>query len=74
MWLSASAFYAMYFRVYSPITYGQKSDKSGALIRRYIPELAGLADKYVYEPWKAPIADQKKAGCLIGVGYPKVRL
>ena len=27
--------------------------------------------KFIYEPWKAPIADQKKAGCIIGVDYPK---
>ncbi|KAL8279146.1 hypothetical protein RQP46_008402 [Phenoliferia psychrophenolica] len=68
MWLSASAFFAMYFRVYSPVTYGQKSDKSGALVRRFVPELSKLSDKYVYEPWKASIAEQTKAGCLL---YPK---
>ena len=27
--------------------------------------------KYIYEPWKAPIADQKAANCRIGVDYPK---
>lgn len=27
--------------------------------------------KWIYEPWKAPIADQKQAKCRIGVDYPK---
>ena len=27
--------------------------------------------KWIYEPWKAPIADQKQANCRIGVDYPK---
>lgn len=27
--------------------------------------------KWIYEPWKAPIADQKQANCRIGVDYPE---
>merc|ERR1712098_789579 len=27
--------------------------------------------EFIYEPWKAPIAVQKKAGCIVGVDYPK---
>ena len=34
-------------------------------MRRYVPELKNYSDKYIYEPWKAPIADQKKWGCVI---------
>jgi cryptochrome len=36
-----------------------------------VPELARFPAKYIYEPWKAPIADQTKAGCRVGVDYPK---
>ncbi|KAK4054503.1 hypothetical protein OIV83_000997 [Microbotryomycetes sp. JL201] len=71
MWLSASAYFSQFFRVYSPATYGQKSDKSGALIRKYCPELDGFPDKYIYEPWKASEAEQKKAKCIIGKDYPE---
>ncbi|KAM0752989.1 hypothetical protein T439DRAFT_187143 [Meredithblackwellia eburnea MCA 4105] len=71
MWLSASAFFSQYFRVYSPVTYGQNTDKSGSLIRKFVPELAKFPDKWIYEPWKAPIVDQKKFGCVIGRDYPK---
>lgn len=70
MWLSASAFFHQYYRVYSPATFGQKSDKTGALIRKYCPELAKFPDKFIYEPWTASAAIQKTAGCIIGVDYP----
>ena len=33
MWLSASAFFHQYFRVYSPIAFGKKTDKNGDFIR-----------------------------------------
>ena len=29
-----------------------------------------MPDKYIYEPWKAPLAVQKAAGCVIGKDYP----
>jgi cryptochrome len=64
-WLSCTAFFSQFFRCYSPIAFPQKWDKEGAFVRRYVPELANFDKKYIYEPWKAPIADQKKWGCTI---------
>ena len=32
-WLWASAFFHLYFRVYSPIAFGKKTDKNGDCIR-----------------------------------------
>ncbi|KAH7329135.1 putative photolyase class 1 [Stachybotrys elegans] len=64
-WLSCSAFFSQYFRCYSPIAFGQKWDKQGELIRRWVPELKDLDAKYIYEPWKAPISVQKKAGVRV---------
>ena len=64
-WLSCTAFYSTFFRCYSPIAFPQKTDKNGDFVRRYVPELKDYPRKYIYEPWKAPIQDQKKAGCLI---------
>jgi cryptochrome len=49
----------------------KKYDPSGALVRHYCPELAKFPDKFIYEPWTAPIAAQKKAGCIIGKDYPE---
>jgi len=78
-WLSCTAFYAQYYRCYSPIAFPQKTDKEGAFVRKYIPELKDLPTKYIYEPWKAPLLDQTKAGVRITdndepegtVTYPK---
>ena len=64
-WLSCTAFYSQFFRCYSPIAFPQKTDRDGAFVRRYVPELKDFPVKYIYEPWKAPVLDQKKAGCLI---------
>ena len=65
MWLSCVAFYAQFYRCYSPIAFGKKWDPEGAFVRKYVPELEGLNKKYIYEPWKAPIADQRAAGVVI---------
>lgn len=70
MWLSASAFFSQYFRVYSPISFGKQYDKDGLFIREYLPVLKKMPSKYIYEPWKAPKDVQEKAGCVIGKDYP----
>ena len=64
-WLSCTAFFAQFYRCYSPIAFPKKTDAKGEYVRKYVPELANIPDKYIYEPWKTPIPDQKKAGCLI---------
>ena len=64
-WLSCTAFFSQFYRCYSPVAFGKKWDDNGDYIRHYVPELKDLPKKYIYEPHKAPIADQKKAGVLI---------
>lgn len=71
MWLSASAFFHQFYRVYSPVAFGKKTDKSGNYIRKYVPELIKYPDDYIYEPWMAPKSVQERAGCVVGVDYPK---
>ena len=39
-WLSCSNFFYQYFRCYSPIAFGKKTDKNGDYIRKYLPQLA----------------------------------
>ena len=65
-WLSASAFFHQYFRVYSPIAFGKKTDKNGDYIRKYLPVLKNMPAQYIYEPWMAPPSVQKIAKCIIG--------
>lgn len=70
MWLSASAFFHQYFRVYSPVAFGKKTDKTGEYIRKYVPELAKYPAGIIYEPWKATLSAQREYGCVLGVDYP----
>ncbi|KAJ5984135.1 DNA photolyase [Penicillium waksmanii] len=65
MWLSCTAFFSQFYRCYSPIAFGKKWDPEGNLIRRYCPELAKFDKKYIYEPWRAPIANQRKWACRV---------
>jgi cryptochrome len=53
------------------VAFQKKNDPSGAYIRKYLPVLAKLPDKYIYEPWTAPMAVQQTAGIRIGMDYPK---
>lgn len=69
-WLSCSNFFYQYFRCYSPVAFGKKTDPSGEYIRKYIPQLKLYPDKYIYEPWKAPINLQRQYECVVGVDYP----
>merc|ERR1712029_689339 len=71
MWLSASAFFHQFFRVYSPVAFGKKTDKNGDYIKKYLPQLKKYPSNYIYEPWKAPLSVQKAAGCIIGTDYPR---
>lgn len=70
MWLSASAFFHQYFRVYSPIAFGKKTDPQGLFIKKYVPELKNYPSGIIYEPWKASVENQRKYGCIIGKDYP----
>ncbi|MCC1496453.1 deoxyribodipyrimidine photo-lyase [Alcanivorax sp. 1008] len=45
---------APYFRVFSPVRQSQRFDPDGEFIRRYVPELAEMDNKWIHEPWKAP--------------------
>ena len=39
-------------------------------MRHFLPVLRKLPDKYIYEPWLAPLDVQRAAGCVIGIDYP----
>lgn len=59
-----------YFRIFNPLNQSEKFDPDGSFIRRYLPELAKVPDKFIHAPWTMPPIDQKLAGCEIGKDYP----
>ncbi len=48
---------APYFRVFNPVLQGGKFDPTGAYVRRWVPELAEVADRFVHAPWESPTHD-----------------
>ncbi|MET1415268.1 deoxyribodipyrimidine photo-lyase [Roseibium sp. HPY-6] len=70
-WVAGSgADAAPYFRIFNPITQGQKFDPEGAYVRRWVPELRDLETAYLFEPFNAPEAALERAGVVLGVSYP----
>jgi deoxyribodipyrimidine photo-lyase len=41
-------------RVYNPVKQGLDQDPTGAFVRRFVPELSGVPDAFIHEPWKWP--------------------
>ena len=62
---------APYFRIFNPITQGQKFDPDGTYIRTYVPEIADLPDKYLHTPWAAPDDVLHDAGVKLDETYPR---
>ena len=62
---------APYFRVFNPVLQGEKFDTSGAYVRRWLPALARLPDKWVHRPWEAGAAVLDDAGLRLGRDYPE---
>ncbi|MEC7029245.1 MAG: FAD-binding domain-containing protein, partial [Pseudomonadota bacterium] len=60
---------APYFRIFNPVSQGQKFDPEGNYVRRWVPEIASLPDKHLHAPWETdhdcdypdPIVDHKQA-------------
>jgi deoxyribodipyrimidine photo-lyase len=59
-----------WFRIFNPVTQSEKFDPQGTFIRRYVPELAALPDKFIHAPWTLAATEQQRAGCVIGRDYP----
>ncbi|QPC91556.1 deoxyribodipyrimidine photo-lyase [Mesorhizobium sp. INR15] len=70
-WVAGSgADAAPYFRIFNPVLQGEKFDPDGSYVRRYIPELAKLPDRYVHRPWEAPTEVLNECGVNIAENYP----
>lgn len=59
-----------YFRIFNPITQGEKFDKNGEYIRKWVPELRDIPNKYIHKPWEAPEHILQKANIKLGHTYP----
>ena len=56
---------APYFRIFNPILQGEKFDKEGEYVKKWVPELKNLPKKYIHKPWE--FNDEK---FKLGQDYP----
>ncbi len=61
---------APYFRVFNPVSQGEKFDPDGDYVREWCPELASLPNEWLHRPWEAPTEICERAGFLLERDYP----
>ena len=63
-----------FFRIFNPITQGEKFDPEGDYVRRWVPELGNVPAKWIHKPWEAPEEVRSQAGVRLGEDYPEPRV
>jgi len=61
---------APFFRIFNPMTQAQKFDNEGIYIRKYVPEIAKLPNKFIFSPWLADKQTLKDSNVELGNNYP----
>jgi len=62
---------APFFRIFNPMTQGERFDPEGTYVARWIPELANLPARWIHQPWVAPAEVLQTAGVVLGETYPR---
>ncbi len=65
---------APYFRVFAPTRQSERFDPHGVYLRRWLPELARLPNRWIHEPEAAPPLELAAAGVRIGGNWPQQRV
>ncbi len=61
---------APFFRIFNPTLQGIKFDPQGEYVRRWVPEIAALCDKFIHVPWEASEAMLRDSRIELGHTYP----
>ena len=62
---------APYFRIFNPILQGEKFDKEGLYVKKWVPELKRVPSKFIHKPWEMELKYQDAIKTIIGKDYPK---
>ena len=62
---------APYFRIFNPITQGEKFDAKGRYAKHWIPALENLPSKWVFRPWETPSEVLSESGMRLNDNYPR---
>lgn len=60
-----------YFRIFNPVTQGERFDADGAYVRHWVPELTDVPDTFIHHPWDMPDDVAADCGVTIGEDYPE---
>jgi len=60
-----------WFRIFNPTSQGEKFDPDGAYVRRWVPELAAVPNRWIHQPWALGAPEAAKAGLVLGKTYPE---
>ncbi len=52
-------------RIYNPVKQGYDQDPSGEFVRKWVPELGGIPEEFIQEPWR-----WDGGGTILGRAYP----
>lgn len=59
-----------YFRVFNPTRQAERFDPDGQFIKKYVPELSNVPEKFIHNPNKMSLDLQVKSNCHLGKDYP----
>ncbi len=70
-WVAGSgADAAPYFRIFNPVTQGEKFDPEGEYVKKWCPELSKVPPKLIHKVWEADSNVLKACGVKPGQNYP----
>ena len=61
---------APYFRIFNPILQGEKFDKEGIYVKKWVPEINKVPEKFTHKPWEMELKYQQAIKTIIGKDYP----
>ncbi len=61
---------APFFRIFNPVTQAKRFDADGSYVRRWVPQLRKLPNKWIHQPWLAPAPELSNAGIYLDTNYP----
>jgi len=58
-------------RVYNPVKNGLEHDGEGEYVRKWVPEIAGLPNHLIHQPWTMTDMERVLYGVTLGEDYPQ---
>ena len=71
-WIAGSGADASpYFRIFNPILQGKKFDPKGHYVKKFLPSLDKIPEKFIHCPWEMTSEEQERYNFILGRDYPK---